>query len=610
MTGSDESHDAAADQLDVHASEPTRLATSVPFTFPAVARLELDELLEQLIGRANEVLRIQGRLRGLLRATQSIATDLDVPSLLQRIVEESRVLIGARYAAVGVIGEDRTLTQFVHSGMDPAVVERIGHLPTGRGILGQLITDPRPLRLQTLSEHASSVGFPPGHPPMRSFLGVPVRIRDRVFGNLYLAEKFDGEQFTSEDEELALALAAAAAAAIDNAQLFETVTRREHWLQVSRSVTNTLHDIEGRDEALLLFARAVRSTSAADFAAVVAPDGNGQLTVVAADGANAASAVGRAVPPESPTTRAVRERGPVVLEDLHARDDLTGPIKDVGIGPLAVVPLSARDQVLGALAIGNMPGGRLFTSLDVQMAEDFATQAALVLMDAAAQEAAKELEMSEERARIARDLHDHAIQGIFSVGLGLNSLALRVGGDDGTRMVELVDQLDDAIKSIRRSIFALQGPSGPGRRVKLRSRLAQTVKRSETALGFPPSLHTEGPVDSAVPDAVAEDLLAVLGEALSNAARHAHASSVEVLVVASGEVTLVVHDNGRGIGTPTRASGLGNMRSRAASHGGRCEVTDAPGGGTTVRWTAPIGTPEPGSPDRPGRKPGSQPLPS
>ncbi|MGZ4594867.1 MAG: sensor histidine kinase, partial [Actinomycetes bacterium] len=176
------------------------------------------------------------------------------------------------------------------------------------------------------------------------------------------------------------------------------------------------------------------------------------------------------------------------------------------------------------------------------------------------------------------------------------------------RMVELVDQLDDAIKSIRRSIFALQGPSGPGRRVKLRSRLAQTVKRSETALGFPPSLHTEGPVDSAVPDAVAEDLLAVLGEALSNAARHAHASSVEVLVVASGEVTLVVHDNGRGIGTPTRASGLGNMRSRAASHGGRCEVTDAPGGGTTVRWTAPIGTPEPGSRDRPGRK--SQPLPS
>src|SRR5664279_1621583 len=152
-----------------------RLADTASFTFPAVARLELDDLLGQLIGRATEVLRIQGRLQGLVRATQAIATDLELPSLLQRIVDEARELIGARYAALGVIGEDLTLTQFVHSGMEQGVADRIGDLPTGRGILGQLITAPHALRLPLLSEHASSVGFPAGHPPMQSFLGVPVK---------------------------------------------------------------------------------------------------------------------------------------------------------------------------------------------------------------------------------------------------------------------------------------------------------------------------------------------------------------------------------------------------------------------------------------------------
>ena len=176
-------------------------------------------------------------------------------------MEEARELIGAEYAALGVVGEDLTLTQFVHSGMDPATVEKIGHLPAGRGILGQLITDPRPLRLQQLSDHSGSVGFPAHHPPMRSFLGVPVRIRDQVFGNLYLTEKHHGMEFSAEDEELALSLAAAAAAAIDNARLFDTLTRRERWLEASRSVTNALLDVSDRDEALRLVTRAVRSTA-------------------------------------------------------------------------------------------------------------------------------------------------------------------------------------------------------------------------------------------------------------------------------------------------------------------------------------------------------------
>lgn len=227
--------------------------------------------------------------------------------------------------------------------MDHDLVNRIGGLPTGRGILGRLSTDPQPLRRRLLSEHGSSVGFPPGHPAMRSLLGVPVRIRGQVFGNLYLTEKIDGETFSSEDEELALSLAAAAGAAIDNARLFESLGHREHWLHASRSVTNALLETGDHDQALHLVTQSLRAAAAADYAAVIAPDSTGRLIVAAADGTNAARSVGSAVPPESPSTRAIHYRAPVVLDDLSAHDDLTGPIKDVGLGPLAVVPLSARD---------------------------------------------------------------------------------------------------------------------------------------------------------------------------------------------------------------------------------------------------------------------------
>ena len=394
-----------------------------PLTFPSVARLELDQLLEQLVDRAQDVLRTQGRLQGLVRALRSIASDLDLPSLLQRIVDEARDLIGARYAALGVVGADRTLVQFVHSGMDAATVQSIGPLPAGRGLLGELITDPQPLRLSHLSGHAGSSGFPPHHPPMDSFLGVPVRIGGQVFGNLYLTEKLHGEEFTAEDEELAQSLAAAAAAAINNARMFEDISQREQWLHASRSITNLLLSSVDRDDALLQVARSVRVVAGADFAAVVVPDESSELVVAAADGLGAADVVATAVPwHTSATGRAIQLRTPVVLEDLHQQEELDGPLKALGLGPLAVVPLSSGDGVLGALAVGNRRGGRAFTTKDVELVGDFASQAALVLTVAATQAATKEAEMAEERAKIARDLHDHAIQGIFSVGLTLNGL--------------------------------------------------------------------------------------------------------------------------------------------------------------------------------------------
>jgi GAF domain-containing protein len=457
MTGPETPHERAehvTDQL------PQQVARRDPLTFPAVARLELDELLGQLIDRAHEVLRTQGRLQGLVRATQAVTSTLDLPALLQQIVEEARLLLGARYAALGVLGEDRTLVRFLHSGIDPDVVERIGRLPAGRGLLGQVITEPQPLRLRDLSAHPSSVGFPAHHPPMHSFLGVPVRIRDQVFGNLYLTEKADGGEFTAEDEELALSLAAAAAAAIENARLFETLTRRERWLQASRTVSNALLEVGPHEQALRLVAQAVRSIADADFAAVVTPDDNGDLVVATADGLGADHLPGAVIPPESATATAVRTGSPVVLEDLSAHTDLHGPIKDLGLGPFVAVPLSAREEVLGALVIGNLPEARRFLRQDVEMSEDFARQAALVLLVSAAQEAARQAELGDERARIAADLHEHAIQHVFSVGLRLNGLATRIGGEHGDRLLELVEELDGTISAIRQSIFALRGPTG------------------------------------------------------------------------------------------------------------------------------------------------------
>jgi signal transduction histidine kinase len=552
-----------------------------------VARLELDDLLEQLIARANEVLGTQGRLRGLLRATQAVSSGLDLASLLQRIVDEARQLVGSQYAALGVIGSDGRLVEFVHTGMPPDMVTAIGHLPEGRGLLGQLIHDPRPLRLRHLADHESSVGFPPGHPPMNSFLGAPVRIRGQVFGNLYLTEKLNGDEFSPEDEDLVLALASAAAAAVDNARLFDAVSRREHWLHASRALTNTLLDVSDRDEALRLVSEAVLTTAEADFAAVVVPDDRGRLIVTAAAGIEAESVVGAEMPPESATGRSLRDRAPVVLENVREHEELGGPIRALGLGPLAVVPLAARDQVLGVLAIGRFPGRSAVSTQEIELAGDFATQAALVLLVAAGQASAQALEMSDERARIARDLHDHAIQGIFAVGLGLNALADRSSDADSEQLSELVQQLDDAISAIRRSIFALR-PGGSTTGADLRSRLEQVMRDQSAALGFAVRLSVEGPVGSAVPPAVQDDLLAVVREALSNVTRHARAHRVDVIVAVGADVVVQVDDDGVGVGTPARSSGIANMRTRAERHGGSFEIADRPGGGTSVRWTVSL----------------------
>src|SRR4051794_37802979 len=275
--------------MDPHSTGPV-----VP-AFPGIARLELDELLVQLVERAQEVLGTQGRLRGLLAATQAITTDLSLPDMLRRIVEAARDLLNVKYVALGVLAREGGLAEFIHVGMtEETVAEITAGLPHGRGILGLLIDDPKPIRLADLAQHPTSYGFPEGHPPMRTFLGVPIRSRGEVFGNLYLTEKADGAEFTREDEELVTALAAAAGIAVENARLFTEARRREQWLEASARITGALLASPQTDApaSLSLIARSAREVAEADRALLFLPAGDNDLLIeVVDDGPDASGTV-------------------------------------------------------------------------------------------------------------------------------------------------------------------------------------------------------------------------------------------------------------------------------------------------------------------------------
>jgi GAF domain-containing protein len=277
-------------------SGPSEVA--VELTFPDLPRLELDQLLGQLVERATEVMATQGRLRGLLRANQAITSGLSLPAVLRRIAESARDLVGARYAALGVLASDGGLAEFVHVGLADERAARIGHLPEGKGLLGALIEQPQPIRLASIADDPRSCGFPPGHPPMTGFLGVPIRIREKVFGNLYLAESTRGE-FTADDEELTKALAATAATVIDNARLYEAARDRGEWLRASAAITRRLlsANLDDEIEFLRLVAEHSRNIARADLVAVVLPHGQ-DLHVEVAVGSSAEGLRGLRMPLE------------------------------------------------------------------------------------------------------------------------------------------------------------------------------------------------------------------------------------------------------------------------------------------------------------------------
>ncbi|KRA79041.1 histidine kinase [Streptomyces sp. Root66D1] len=542
---------------------------------------------------------LTARVPQLLEAMRSVGTGLELHSTLDRICETAAELADARYAAIGVVDDEgKGLSDFVTFGVDEEVARRIGHRPDGHaGLLGALIQDPQTIRLADLSTDPRSAGFPPGHPPMRTFLGVPIRVQGEIFGNLYLAEKHGGGEFNDYDVHMVRVLATEAGIAIGNARLYEAARQRERWIDGSVAVTTALLSGGDADDALAVVAEQARRLADADAGIVLLPAEDGGLEIVAVSSPRPTKSLGVVIPPESAVVEQLLDGEAVFIDDA-SKDPrmisrLTSPY-----GPSMMLPLQSGGRVLGALATPRVRGARQFTEAERTLATQFASQAALALMMADAQRDRERLAVYEDRDRIARDLHDLVIQRLFATGMMLEGAqrrsivpAVREG------VGKAVDELDVTIQEIRTAIFALQqgpaeAPSG------LRTRVLREINMAAVPLGFKPAHRFLGAIDATVGELTGKNLIAALREALSNAFRHAEASRIEVVVDAgvtlpdgSAGVRLEVADDGIGLPAGGRRSGLRNLARRAESLGGASWCGPGigeDGGGTTVVWEAPL----------------------
>jgi signal transduction histidine kinase len=557
--------------------------------------VEFEDLVGEVLERMRGVLDQQARLRLLLDAVVALAADLSLDSVLSRIVAIASRLVGARYAALGVLreGPGRRLRTFVHHGIDEDTVVKIGDLPAGHGLLGLIIDRPEPLRLHDISQHPASYGFPAHHPPMHSFLGVPIRIRGHVFGNLYLTEKAGGADFTTDDEETVVALAGAAAVVIENARLYEETARREEWLRATAEITAVLASSPSGHDAVQAVADRARAVAKADLAWIVAGSGPEAMRVVAVSGITVDLDMVRDLASDRSVARLVVDRGEPVAVDDVARDPRHFAASSMPhvpgwptLGPAVVVPLRSESGTSGALALAwTAAHDDLFRAVRTDMPARFAEHAALALQVARGHEDQRRLALFEDRDRIGRDLHDLVIQRIFAVGLGLQGAARMTDHPEVARRIDqAIDDLDNTIKDIRNTIFALGSLDSSQ---DIQHEFMHVVQRAAATLKFRPQLRFEGPVRTVVDQNLAPDLLAVLGEALSNAGRHAAATTVEVSLSAGEKITLSVRDDGRGIPDGVLESGLANIRRRAEARGGSLTIMSAAGKGTTLQWAVP-----------------------
>lgn len=569
---------------------------------------------------------LTARVPQLLEAMRSVGTGLELHSTLDRICETAARLAGARYAALGVMDEtgDR-LSDFVTYGVGEDVARRIGRRPDGHsGLLGELIRHPEPLRLADLTADPRAVGFPPHHPPMRTFLGVPIRVQGEILGNLYLCEKYDGGEFTDHDQHLVRVLATEAGLAIGNARLYEAARQRERWIDGSVAVTTALLSGKETDDAdrpesleravgtdhaehtdyaehahhaLTVVAEQARRLADSAAGVVLLPTSDGDLEIVAVSSATPDASIGTRITGKSSVVARLLAGESIYVADSSTDPRLISPLS-ARYGPSMLLPLHSDGQVLGVLATPREIGARPFTESERTLATQFASQAALALMMADAQRDRERLAVFEDRDRIARDLHDLVIQRLFAAGMMLETAQRRSDVPEvRTGVGKAVDELDVTIQEIRTAIFALQqgpaeAPSG------LRTRVLREINMAAVPLGFKPTHRFAGAVDTAVGELTGKNLIAALREALSNTFRHARATRIEVTVDASARlpdgtpaVRLSVADDGVGIPEGGRRSGLRNLRRRAESLGGSSEVGPGlgdDGRGTTVIWQAPL----------------------
>lgn len=527
------------------------------------------------------------RLRnGLVEAMLAVTSGLDLDATLQTIVRTATTLVDARYCALGIRGEGHTIVEFILEGMGEADLERIGRVPQGIGVLGVLLDDPRSIRLDEIAKHPASVGFPPNHPPMHTFLGVPVRIRDEIYGNLYLTEKAGGEPFSEDDEMLVEALAAAAGIAIDNARLYQESRDRLAWIESTRDITTRLlagddpGQVFGRilEEALKL--NKAEAVVVAVPAATDAAEVDELVVVQAAGMAGLPDPAPTFGVPDSVPGAVFADQRPRRLSSLANLDALLDEA-----GPVMVLPLRTTEAVAGVVLVVRRTGSREFTDEQLSMTAAFAGQTALAWQLANSQRRMRELDVISERDRIARDLHDHVIQRLFAVGLSLQGAVQRARVPEvKKRLADTIDELQNVIQEIRTTIFDLHG--GSSGTTRLRQRITDAVA-AFSGSGLRTTVAFVGPL-SVVDATLADHAEAVVREAVSNAVRHSGAATLTVTVRVEDELSVEVTDDGCGMPDDVTASGLNNLRARAATMGGELAFEDAPGGGTVLRWVAPL----------------------
>lgn len=550
----------------------------------------MDELLTDFVDRAGELVNAQQRLRGLLSAVVALAEDLSLEAVLHRVVSSACRLLQAEYGALGVIGSDHALSHFITVGIDEELTRQIGPLPTGHGVLGLLIRDPKPLRLHDLRQHSDAYGFPKNHPPMKTFLGVPIRVRDVVFGNLYLTQKTGGGDFTDEDEELAEALAAAAGVAIENARLYEDARRRASWLQACMDVTGRMlgegETPEGQDEGLGMIAARALLESSSDLALILVQEDSSNLYRIAgAAGALAAEWVGRFLPFDSVEIGSVVAGGGAAPME-HASAAIGG--EGLASGRLLVIDLSARGTHLGLLVLQREHASGTFNRTDTEMGPVFGSHVALALELGRAHRMREQIAVFSDRDRIARDLHDLVIQRLFAAGLSIQSLRRFIASDSAATTIQTVtSELDDTIRELRNTIYSLS--DAETEKELLSSRVLQAVRSGAQSLPFVPHLTLMGPIDGIRDEETALNIVAVVTEGMSNAVRHSGADSIRVSVsVDDGFVCVVVQDNGTGLIAPATGNGLSNMEHRAHTLGGTFRVSSSPETGTSFTWRVPF----------------------
>lgn len=531
----------------------------------------------------------------ILRAVLSLTAHLELDTVLQELVDTAAQITGAQYAAIGVLDSTGANEAFVYTGMPRAFTDT-HEPPRGYGVLGAIPADGA-LILDDLTQHEAFGGFPPEHPPMHTFLGVPLRIAGEVYGRIYLSEKPGG--FTAEDAEQVQMLAAAAAIAVQNARLFQAVRTREQWVEAGQEVTTAMLQGIDVEDALELIAQRARTIAKADTAVLVLPGLGDDWVIEIVDGDLHGDLIGAVMPDDGRAVHVI-ETGTGIIVDSFARARMVRLPQFGRYGPSLYAPLTGGDAVLGAIVLLRRKEAREFTQTDLAIAQSFARQAALALELAEARDAKDRASVLDERARISRDLHDLAIQQLFASGLQLTQARDQIP----TERHELRDVLeaalngvDESVRQIRSIVHALRSPD---ERAGLVDRLEREVSLARTGLGFAPSLVLQrgdgGPglvsdeVDARIDDDLADDVVAVVREGLANAARHAQASSLHVrLRLGQQQLQVQIEDDGVGLGAaPVRSSGLANLAQRARRHHGSFTWDSTDDGGARLVWTVPL----------------------